>query len=320
MTDKKKILALLCENRNSPVSADTVAEKAHTATDDVKNAIGFFRKKGIIIEECSGSKYRITDDGILSVSAEKCRESSGKTFEYGEIDSTNLCAKRLFADRAAGFGTLITARSQTAGRGRLGRSFYSPADTGLYMSVILGTDFSGEIPVTMLSASAAVAVSVTLEELFPGLSPKIKWVNDIYIDDKKVCGILCEGIVDPALQRVGAVVVGIGVNISTASFPDDISKTAGSVGSALIPNSIVAAAICDRLISLTACNNADDVIGEYRKRSMVIGKRIRYAQSGQPFCTGEAIGIDRFGGLIVREDRSGEIAVLSTGEITLRLG
>ncbi len=320
MTDRKKILALLCENRNSALSADAVAEKTHTTTDDVKNAIGFFRKKGIIIEELSGSEYRITDEGILSVGAEKCRESNGKTFEYGEIDSTNLCAKRLFADHIASAGTLITARSQTAGRGRLGRSFYSPADTGLYMSVILGAAPSGEIPVTMLSATAAVAVSMTLEELFPGISPKIKWVNDIYIDDKKVCGILCEGIVDPVLQRIGAVVVGIGVNISTVNFPDDISKTAGSVGSSLIPNGMVAAAICDRLISLAVCNDTDDVIGEYRKRSMVIGKRVRFARSGQPFCTGEAIGIDRFGGLIVREDESGEITVLSTGEITLRLG
>lgn len=319
MTDKKKILALLCENRNNSMSAENIAEKANTANDDVKDAILFFRKKGIIIEEYPGPEYLITDDGILSVSAEKCRESSGMTFEYGEIDSTNLCAKRLFADHAADFGTLITARSQTAGRGRLGRSFYSPADTGLYMSVILNADPSGEIPVTTLSATAAVAVSETLEEFFPAIVPKIKWVNDIYIGGKKVCGILCEGIVDPVLQRITAAVVGIGVNISTASFPDSISETAGSVGSALIPNSIIAAAICDRLTALAACRDTNAVIDEYLKRSMVIGKRIRYAQPDRQFCTGEAIGVDRFGGLIVREDRSGEITVLSTGEITLRL-
>lgn len=228
---------------------------------------------------------------------------------YGEIDSTNSEAKRAVS-RGEALPQLICAETQTSGRGRLGRSFYSPEGTGLYMSLAFEPKFHMSDAVTITGA-AAVAVSVALDELC-GVSSRIKWVNDIYVCGKKVCGILAEAV---SCGEKNAIVVGIGVNCTTDAFPDDITDRAGSVGK--VDRNLLAAKIVEKL--LFYADNLDKRLwlDEYRARSLVLGENIKYTENGVTR-SAVALAIDNNGALIISEN--GQTKKLSTGEITVRIG
>ena len=157
-----------------------------------------------------------------------------KIVHFATIDSTNAEALRLLESAgkkgaAALRGldqTVIAADEQSAGRGRLKRAFYSPAKTGVYFTAIYVPSKNIEEP-ALLTASAAVAVCRSLKEFF-GADAKIKWVNDIYVSGKKVCGILAEGHLGPD-GKIDAAAIGIGINIYPSDFPAEIAGRAGSV-------------------------------------------------------------------------------------------
>ncbi len=141
---------------------------------------------------------------------------------YPEIDSTNTEAKRLVkSGKKPPF--LILAETQSAGRGRLGRSFYSPSNTGIYMSLVLSESLDSDS--ADITSAAAVAVCKAAESL-SGKSLGIKPVNDIYLDKKKICGILCESVYDGT--PASPVIIGVGMNVSTTLFPEDL-PSAGSL-------------------------------------------------------------------------------------------
>ncbi len=227
---------------------------------------------------------------------------------YDEIDSTNLEAKKI-AKESQDEAVLLLAESQTAGKGRMGRSFYSPKSTGLYMSYMYTpkTDFSDSVTVT---AAASVAVVRAIERL-TGLDPKIKWVNDIYIDQKKVCGILTEAVTG----KIVKIIVGIGVNITTECFPDDIKLVATALNRDIDRNTL-AVEIITELKSLIDELPYRTFIEDYRKKSCVLGHEVVFIKNGTK-TQGKAIDIDHDGGLVV-ETGNGNVT-LNTGEITLRV-
>lgn len=229
-----------------------------------------------------------------------------KVFE--EIDSTNLEAKRM-AEGVGDEAVLLLAESQTHGKGRMGRSFYSPQGTGLYMSYMYTpkTSFSDSVTVT---AATSVAVVRAIEAL-TDLKPQIKWVNDIYVDGKKVCGILTEAVTGKAVK----IIVGIGVNITTEDFPDEINKIASSLKRPLDRNALAVRLITE-LISLIEELPQRTFIGDYRRKSCVLGREVTFFKNGEEF-HGTAIDIDSNGGLIVQTE-SGR-TTLNTGEISLRI-
>jgi BirA family biotin operon repressor/biotin-[acetyl-CoA-carboxylase] ligase len=227
--------------------------------------------------------------------------------ELDEIDSTNSEAKRR-ADSESG-SLLITARTQTGGRGRMGRSFYSPKDTGIYMSYLYRpkTALSQNIAVT-----SATAVAVCRALKYFGFDPKIKWVNDIYLGDKKVCGILCESVTN----HIGtAVIIGIGVNVSTENFPDEIIDTAVSLGENTDSISLTAK-IFTELLSVIDRLETREFISEYKDLSLCLGRKITFIKDGIS-TVATAIDIDSNGGLIVETDYGTD--VLSSGEISVKL-
>ena len=224
-----------------------------------------------------------------------------------ETDSTNSEAKR---DDGCGI-LLVTADSQSAGRGRLGRSFYSPADTGLYMTLALPGKSIAFDPVR-LTCAASAAVCRVLERT-AGVSPEIKWVNDLLLGGKKICGILCESVFDGSSSVPERIIIGIGININTRSFPSGLPAAASICKN--IPRAFLAANITDEL--LKTAEGKKEWLEFYRSRSAVIGKNIVYYKGGEAF-TAFAEGIDEDGGLIVRGE-NGDISVLRTGEITVRL-
>ena len=231
---------------------------------------------------------------------------------FEESPSTNLEAKSIAA--TAREGTVIFARRQLSGRGRMGRSFESP-EGGIYMTMLVRpTD-----PVCLTMAAAVAVRRAMVDKL--NLDPAIKWVNDIFVRGKKVCGILCESAFGAdALSEY--VVIGAGVNITEplGGFPADISAVAGALlphGSGQELRSRLAAAFLEDLFGEYARLDSRSFLDEYRRRSMVTGKNVSVIS---PTLTrhGKAIAIDDDCRLVVRFD-DGTTEHVSTGEISVRV-
>lgn len=240
-----------------------------------------------------------------------------KIIHLENVPSTNSYLRELGIS-GADEGTVIIADRQTGGKGRLGRSFFSP-EGGLYMSVLLRPEESAENAL-IITAAAAVASARAIEAL-SGRSCLIKWVNDIYIDGKKVCGILTEGAFLDGCDKLSFAVLGIGINISDpeGGFPDDIKDIAGSISGKYRHQSsfkyMLADKILDEFFALYSALPNASFMDEYRRRSLLLGKEIKYIRNEQEhFCT--AVDIDDKGQLIVNEN--GENLVIGTGEVTVR--
>ena len=219
------------------------------------------------------------------------------------VDSTNLRLKEAARAGRVFPPFLLAAERQTAGRGRLGRRFVSPAG-GLYMSLLLPWQ-PGRDPaaITLLSA---VSVCRAIEEE-TALRPKIKWVNDIFVNERKVCGILAEA-------GDSWVITGIGVNLLTP--PGGFPPEAGAAGALDVPTdkNRLAARLAHLILSGTARPDPEGVLAAYRERMFLTGKTIRYTQAGAEK-TALVLGVADDGGLIVR-DEAGD-RVLRTGEVTI---
>lgn len=228
---------------------------------------------------------------------------------YHCTDSTNTRAKEYVkthdCDRA-----LFVANKQTAGRGRQGKSFYSPDGTGVYMSYIFKINKSLANAVSVTTA-ASVAITRTLEALC-NKHIMIKWVNDLYLDGKKICGILTEAVTtDGDLTHI---VIGVGINLTTKDFPDDIRDIAGCLDTD-IPRERIIAAVTDALATLNLADKS--YLDFYRQRMMVLNKPIIYYENGVP-TDAVAIDIDQNGGLIIRTP-DGKTHTLRSGEISVKI-
>jgi BirA family biotin operon repressor/biotin-[acetyl-CoA-carboxylase] ligase len=232
---------------------------------------------------------------------------------YESIDSTNNEAKRLFKNGNGNM--LICSKMQTAGRGRSGKNFYSPDKTGVYMSVVIRR----KMPLT-LAAKATTAAAVAVCEAIEALTdkkPQIKWVNDIFLENKKICGILTEAVASENKKNADGLIIGIGINVSTDSFPDELKGIAGSLNEKGIDKNLLVSFICDRVIEYSECLEKTDCIAKYKERCFILGKEISYMKSGENF-TATAVDIDANGGLVVK-DKNGEVQTLQSGEISIKI-
>ena len=259
------------------------------------------------------------------LSAEVIKQLLGETkFDVhveNTVTSTNTVLKEL-AKKGEKTGYVLIAEEQTNGKGRLGRSFYSPSETGIYMSVILRPEITAENSL-FITAAAAVAVSRAVEKVSNGaVTPGIKWVNDIFVNNKKVCGILTEASINGANGKLNFAVLGIGVNIYPPEndFPQDIKNIAAPVFSANQDKNLrnkLAAEILRELKNLPENFMSDRILSEYRNRSMLVGKKVCAicGDNKQP-CT--VLDIDNKARLVVRFE-NGVIKALSSGEVSIRL-
>lgn len=234
-----------------------------------------------------------------------------KLYAFGEIDSTNSEAKRL---ALTGLNTpaLITAESQTAGRGRLGRSFYSPAESGAYFSILFPTSAPLQSAVS-LTGAASVAVMRAIRDL-TGKQTAIKWVNDLYLGGKKVCGILAEAL--SAQKGLHHLILGIGINLSTSDFPLDLCDKAGSLETT-VSRALLISAVWRELKPFLYDLSSRAWLDDYRTHSCVIGKPIVWTHGSEPR-QGVALGINQNGELLV-QSTSGTLETLRTGEISVKV-
>lgn len=237
---------------------------------------------------------------------------------FSETGSTNETAKEICA-KGKGRGLLVASASQTQGKGRLDRSFYSPKG-GIYFTVVYELSDSAE-HIDLISSAAGVAVRDTLYNFF-NIDAKIKWPNDVLVDDKKICGILCEVINDNGKPKY--VCVGIGVNVQKCEFPDELAYTATSIGNVyegseeLDENEILVDIVCnlDRYVirsgMLSSNYNGGDLIARLKKHSATVGQMVRVIKPDTQF-DARAIDIADNGGLTVKGPV--DIETITSGEI-----
>jgi BirA family biotin operon repressor/biotin-[acetyl-CoA-carboxylase] ligase len=319
MSLKKELLIRLEASREEDLSGQALADKLGVSRAAIWKAINSLRQDGYKILSGTNRGYRLSpeDDHISSavIAGYLPEDYRNLTiFVHKEIDSTNTEAKRLLANGHTG-KALILAESQTGGRGRLGRSFYSPAHTGVYMTLITQPDAALEDAVSITTA-ASVAVARAIKML-TAQEPQIKWVNDVYVDGKKVCGILTEAVTDFETGTAQSILVGIGVNVSTDQFPAEMADTAGALRASGLSRNRLIAVIASELLRLAEDLSDKSYMDEYRRHSFVIGKEIVYYEKNERFYA-KAIGISDQGELIVQGE-DGVQRLLKSGEITLRL-
>ena len=322
MSTKDTVLELFEKNRGFYISGQQIASELNITRTAVWKAVKILQKEGYKIEAVTNRGYCLDKDadvlsvrGIRSRLSEDCAGLRPEVFV--SVGSTNtLCNEKAKSGEAEGY--VAVAGAQTAGRGRRGRSFYSPAGTGIYMSLLLRPHGLTGDQVLGLTTMAAVAVSESVEAL-SGKKAEIKWVNDIFVDGKKVCGILSEAMYEVPSGALQCVIVGIGINAYApeAGFPPEISETAGCVfdkPEVDLKNSLVAE-VLNRFMAYYNSPSTDDHFESYRQRSIVLGKDIEISKN-DIVRKAHATGLDEDCGLIVRyEDGSEE--VLKSGEVSI---
>lgn len=324
MSTKKSILALLESNRGHSVSGEHIAASLNVSRNSVWKAIKELGKDGYKIEAVTNKGYCLsTDNDIISVEGMLpfllCKENADKIFVYDCLESTNKTAKEMAIEKAS-HGTTIIAGSQTAGRGRYDRSFYSPPGHGIYMSFVLHPEKLGFTTPTIATSFAAVTVCEAIEAI-TDKTPKIKWVNDIFINRKKICGILTEAVTDFESGNIQWIVIGIGINFSTPErdFPEALRQIAGSVymdGNAPTTRNHLAADIINRIVTSANQHNEEKILEQYKQRLFMLGEEILVSQMNETYAA-TAIDIDNIGRLIVKK-ASGEILHLSSGEVSVK--
>jgi BirA family biotin operon repressor/biotin-[acetyl-CoA-carboxylase] ligase len=235
--------------------------------------------------------------------------------KHTEIDSTNNRAKLLAAEGKRNI--CVVADRQTGGRGRMGRQFFSPDGSGLYFSLVITPAVKGEDG-ALLTTFAAVCVAEVLEKL-TGQETAIKWVNDIYMNGKKICGILTEGSVDFATGAFRHAVIGIGINLGKTTFPEEIASIASDVESETgvrLSRDSVLQALLNRFEVIGEALRTRDFMETYRNKCFVIGKEVEVIRGSESF-PAKALDVNRRGELVV-ETENGTM-ILPSGEVSVKM-
>ncbi len=313
---------------NGFVSGQELCEYYGVSRTAIWKSIKQLEKDGYTIEAQNNKGYRLVDDNDIDVFSKVEIESHMDTRWVGrnivfhkETGSTNLDAKRL-ADEETPTGALVVADMQTAGRGRRGRDWVSPAGKDIYMTLMLRPECRPE-KASALTLVMALAVLEAMREFMPLDKPMgIKWPNDIVIDNKKACGILTE--MSAELDGIHYVVIGVGINVNQTEFSDEISKTATSMfienGDKINRSRLVARVmhyfekdyeIFEKTWNLTG------LVDKYNKYLVNCGKEVRVLDPKGEY-DAIAEGINENGELIVRRKDNGETVLVYAGEVSVR--
>ena len=310
---KQALLQALSAAEGSYISGQQLAQRLGVSRAAVHKAAAALSAQGYTLEAVSRRGYRLVGGDPFCVEA--AGDYPAPIHLYDRLESSNQTAKQL-ALSGAPHGTLVLTDQQSAGRGRMGRKFESPAGQGIYLSLLLRADIPAADAQTV-TVSAAVAVCRAVKALC-GLELSIKWVNDLYYRGKKVCGILTEAGADLESGRLEWLVVGIGLNLTTPpeAFPAELRRLAGSLfpgGPAPVSRVALAAAIARELLTLCP---AFDCLEEYRARCFVPGHWVTVC-TGRETDAALALSSDDAGRLVVRRENGREEA-LQHGEVSIR--
>ncbi len=320
MDNKDRLLKLLYESGNEYVSGSRIAAELGISRAAVWKNIKLLKEKGFLIEAVNNKGYRITaeNDRVHEDLIKKYLHDP-ELFDlrfFDSIPSTNTFLKENAYD-LPGWAVAI-AGNQTLGRGRSGRSFFSPSETGVYLSVLIKEKIGFE-DAGRLTTAASVAACNAIENC-TSEKPGIKWVNDVLVRDRKVCGILTEANMNYETAFPDYIVTGIGFNVYEPEdgFPEEIKDIAGAVSLKREKDlrSRLAAYFIDDFYRLCRDLNDKTLFTEYKKRCFILGKKINVI-TGKEIKPATALDLREDFALIVRYDDGSEEA-LKAGEVSTR--
>ena len=331
MNTKEYILAKLVENYDSYISGELLATDLGVTRAAVWKAMRELASDGIEIDALRNQGYRLTDAArVRGMNLMLGCERISEYLEYKlpvkvwrTLDSTNNTARELAAKQSEKSDVLLVAAAQTAGKGRMGRSFYSPEGCGLYVTLLVHPECDAAESVKLTSA-AAVAAARAIDYLTGRQESRIKWVNDIYLRGKKVAGILSEGQLSIESGQLEYAVVGVGFNLIApdGGYPEEIRQRAGAIfeDRASMPFDVynrLAAQFANEYYRIYPELNPDAFLDEYRARSFIIGKTVTILRGNESW-EAEVAAINEDFSLSVRSS-DGNIERLSSGEVSLKV-
>ena len=322
MTVKSRLLELLEQHKGEILSGEDIGKELSCTRAAVWKAVKSLRQEGYPIEAGPNKGYTLAKESNL-LSAEGIRlflnDPQVEIKIFDEISSTNLEARQMAVSGQAGHGSFVVAMEQTAGRGRRGREFYSPKGSGIYLSVILEPQGTLEGSL-LITTAAATAVYKAVKEVC-GIELGIKWVNDLYKADRKVCGILTEAVTDFESGNIEFAIVGIGLNlyVETEQFPEELRDVAGGIyedykSAGEADRNRLVAQIVNYLLEETKELKLSE---EYVKHNIVPGHEITIIDN-KSSRGARALSICPDGKLLVQE-RNGVRNKLSFGEVSLKI-
>ena len=322
MNIKQTLLNTLAEADGGYISGAAIAEKLGVSRNAVWKTVKALEADGFVIESVTSKGYRLSSDSNR-ISADliapllTTKEIGRNMQVFSEIGSTNTAAKKLASERVAN-GTVIIADKQTEGRGRMGRSFESPSGTGIYMSLVLYPEFGLECA-PLITSAAACAVAEAIDEVC-GCDVSIKWVNDLYLNGRKICGILTEASLGLEMKSLDHAVIGIGVNVRSVRnvFGEELGNIATSIEDETgvkADRNVLCGAMLNKLEHYLGMVESREFLNEYRRRELLTGNTIT-ANVGGNTLTGMAMGIDDNANLIIKLP-DGKLKKLGSGEASL---
>ena len=328
---KEKVLYILHEHRGTYYSGQELAEKFDVSRTAVWKAINQLREDGYCISGSTKLGYTmdastdiLSNDAILNGLTQEA-----KAFYQLQclttIDSTNNAAREQGVQGVTE-GLCIVAEEQTAGRGRKGRSFYSPDATGLYLSILLRPNLSVQ-DATLITTAAAVAGAKACEVANSALSSgdvQIKWVNDLFLNGKKISGILTEAFLSMETGDLDYAIMGIGFNLCPPKdgWPDNIAQVAGSLFDKECPGgtrNLLAATFMNEFYRVYGRLPDVSYMKEYRQRQLALGKEVSLLSADGTSQQAKVMDVDDRGQLVVQLESSSEITTINSGEISIRL-
>lgn len=320
MNVKSELLNRLAKAEGKYISGSELAAELGVSRNAVWKAVKALEDEGFVIESVTARGYRLSHrsnriSAELISAANSAKRLGCKMVILDETDSTNNAAKELAAQGAV-HGTVVTADHQTSGKGRMGRKFVSPSGMGLYMSVVIRPEFS-TLFAPLITSAAAVAAAEAVEKLCER-DVQVKWVNDLYLNGKKICGILTEASLGLEANSLDYAVIGIGINVRRFDFGDELRERVTSIEDETgvhVDRNVLCAEVLARLEYWLGQIESRGHLDEYRRRELLTGNRIT-ANVGLERIEGIALGTDDNANLVVRLD-DGSVRSLSSGEAEL---
>lgn len=321
---KEKILAMLVDAGDSPLSGEKMAQECGVSRNAVWKGIKSLREEGYQIEAATRAGYQLKSEKDIFTLTGLCdtlgEEAPFQIHYQQRVSSTNDMLKTMAEEEIRPW-TVMIADEQSSGRGRMGRHFYSPSGSGIYMSVLLQPDY-GAYESSLLTLAAAVAVAESIEVL-SGQDVGIKWVNDCYLGSKKCAGILTEAALSMEDQRLRYAIVGMGINVYAPKegFPEEIAQRAGAIygyhEQIQGQRNQLAAEILTRFYDYAEDLLERKYLAHYEARLNMLHRPITLVRGGEEEIV-EALGINDRGNLKVRYDNGTE-SFIHSGEVRVIL-
>lgn len=322
---REAILARLRRNPDIYISGEVISRELGISRAAVSKAVNSLRKDGYEIAAVTNRGYRLISGPDRLSEGEvlpwlRTRQVGTHLLCFPVVDSTNSYLKREALSLPD--GTVVITNQQTGGRGRLGRSFQSPPDRGVYLSALLRPNLPPERALN-LTAFVAVAVCEAIERT-TGLAPQIKWTNDIVLGGRKVCGILTEMSIEGESGALQHIITGIGINANQCAeeFPEELRDIAGSlymVSGQEVQRGRLAAELINALDQMYAAwlSNGGDYLERYRSRCLTVGKQVRLLRGDGRVEEATALAVDESFALVV-EHPDGRRESITSGEVSVR--